>query len=327
MKRQIYVLTAILLVMTGCGRGRDTKSEKFVPKMFPEVQAPAMIEDGYERAAYMAEHYFDGLTDIQRTYPCDSNLVSGVTLKDVEQHFSNYAYLLNTVGYEQADKSIGRLFDRLVACEKASAESNVFESIVSLAELYLYDPNSPVRDEDLYWSFASRLALCQFVEPMKRDVYARQAQMTSLNRAGTKAADFRFSDAKGRIRSLYDIKADWTLLFFSNPGCEACMSIINTLNSSPALKELIEHKGLAVLNIYIDEDIEAWYGYMSIYPDEWYNGFDPEFVIRNETLYDVRAIPSLYVLDAEKNVVMKDAPEQKVFSFLENILENIPSNH
>jgi hypothetical protein len=39
-------------------------------------------------------------------------------------------------------------------------------------------------------------------------------------------------------------------------------------------------------------------------------------VIRTENLYSVRAIPSLYLLDKEKRVIMKDAPEDRVFSYL-----------
>jgi ribonucleotide reductase alpha subunit len=73
---------------------------------------------------------------------------------------------------------------------------------------------------------------------------------------------------------------------------------------------------LAVVNIYIDEDIQAWRSYMPIYPEEWYNGFDPDYVIRNSDLYNVRAIPSLYLLDAEKRVIMKDAPEERLFRYL-----------
>jgi hypothetical protein len=56
--------------------------------------------------------------------------------------------------------------------------------------------------------------------------------------------------------------------------------------------------------------------YMPIYPEEWYNGFDPNLVIRGEGLYNVRAIPSLYLLDQEKRVILKDAPENKMMSYL-----------
>ena len=53
--------------------------------------------------------------------------------------------------------------------------------------------------------------------------------------------------------------------------------------------------------------------------DGFENGFDPDFVIRTEDLYDVRAIPSLYLLDADKTVIMKDAPENRVFRYLASL--------
>jgi hypothetical protein len=82
---------------------------------------------------------------------------------------------------------------------------------------------------------------------------------------------------------------------------------------------MISSGALAVLNIYIDEDLQAWREYMPIYPEEWYNGFDPDLVIRTDNLYSVRAIPSLYLLDKDKRVIMKDAPENKLFNYLNNI--------
>jgi hypothetical protein len=58
---------------------------------------------------------------------------------------------------------------------------------------------------------------------------------------------------------------------------------------------------------------------MPIYPDNWYNGFDPDMVIRGESLYNVRAIPSLYLLDKDKIVLMKDAPENRLFDYLSRL--------
>ena len=58
---------------------------------------------------------------------------------------------------------------------------------------------------------------------------------------------------------------------------------------------------------------------MPIYPKEWYNGYDPDYVIRTDVLYNVRAIPSLYLLDKDKNVIMKDTPEARLFDWLERL--------
>lgn len=139
-----------------------------------------------------------------------------------------------------------------------------------------------------------------------------------MNAAGSSAADFRFSDKYGKMHTLYGIDAPMTLLFFSNPGCEACMNIIQVLKEDQKISSMISQGHLAVLNIYIDEDLQAWREYMPVYPEEWYNGFDPDLVIRTDNLYNVRAIPSLYLLDKDKKVIMKDAPENKVFNYLNN---------
>ena len=143
--------------------------------------------------------------------------------------------------------------------------------------------------------------------------------MASLNRIGSQAADFRFTDVKGKSYTLYGIKSDLVLLFFSNPGCGACKEIIDVLSNDPKISGLIAEGVMKVLNIYIDEDLEAWRSYMPIYPEIWYNGFDPDFVIRAESLYNVRAIPSLYLLDRDKKVLMKDAPEARIFDFLSRL--------
>ena len=107
-----------------------------------------------------------------------------------------------------------------------------------------------------------------------------------------------------------------TLVFFSNPGCGACKEIMNVLKEDATISSLIRNGVMKVLNIYIDEDLEAWRSYMPIYPEEWYNAFDPDLSIRNDETYNIRAIPSLYLLDKEKNVLMKDVPENVLFNYL-----------
>ena len=302
-----------VLIVAGCGQ---RKAEQFQALPFPDVLPPAMMEDPQDRAEYMAQNMWNSLTDPSRTYPCDSLLVSGVRRTDVEQKFANWTQVLGMSSRPVAEKSVSRLYDRALACEKKDTSSNVFETFASLVDKYLFDPNSPLRDEDLYGAYASRLAAYEGYTEVQKEKYARDARLCALNKVGTKAADFRFADRRGKIRTLYGVEAPYTLLFFSNPGCEACMSIINVLKEDPQISGMISSGRLKVLNIYIDEDLDAWRSYMPIYPDEWYNGFDPDFMIRNETLYNVRAIPSLYLLDSDKTVLLKDAPENRMFEYL-----------
>ena len=313
MKIKIFNIAAIAVLAVACGQ---KKAEQFQALPFPDVLPPAMMEDPQDRAEFLAVNMWNSILDPARDYPSDSLLVSGVRRGDVEQKFVNWLQVLDMSSQKTVSKAVAGLYEKAYICERKDSTSNVFETFTELVELYLYDPNSPYRNEDIYGMYAGRLATSEAVSAPMQEKYARDAGLCALNRVGTRATDFRFADRRGKMYTLYGVKAPYTLLFFSNPGCEACMNIINVLKGEPHIAQMIASGQLAVLNIYIDEDLEAWRSYMPIYPEEWYNGFDPDFVIRNETLYNVRAIPSLYLLDADKTVILKDAPENKIFDYL-----------
>ncbi len=304
-------MAVFMLMALGCGQNK--KAEKFTALPFPEVSVPGMMTERQDMAEYLAVHFWDGLTDPSRDYPCDSVLVSGVSRSVVEQKFADWTAVLDMLPRQDADKAVANLYGKAAACERKDTSSNILETFNELTYKYFYDPNSPVRNEDSYHAYVSGLVGYEGLDPAMRGKYEHEVRMTGMNRAGTVAADFRFADRNGRMRTLHGVDAPLTLLFFSNPGCEACMNIINVLKGEPRITEMIGAGRLAVLNIYIDEDIQAWREYMPIYPEEWHNGFDPDFVLRSDSIYNIRAIPSLYLLDAEKRVILKDAPENRLF--------------
>lgn len=320
MKLYDYILISIFaLSVISCAEGTDKEKKKeaaFVAQPFPEVQVPAMISNQEDLLIYLSNNYWQGITDPSREFPSDSLYVSGVPYGEVEQKFADWTAILSSVNLAQAQESVEILYDRALACEKKNPSSNVLETFVHLFDKYFYDPNSPVRNEEFYLYFISKYADYDGLSDEEREKYNIQIRLCSLNRLGTPAADFRFSDKMGRISNLYDIDAPYTLLFFSNPGCDACMNIINVLSGEPAISSMISSGKLAVVNMYIDEDIQDWRSYMPIYPDEWYNCFDPDFVLRQNELYNIRAIPSLYLLDKDKKVLLKDAPENILFERL-----------
>lgn len=316
MNKRICILLLAVLAAAGCGQ---KKAERFTALPFPDITLPSMIQSQKDAAEYYAEHFWDNLTDPERVYPSDSLLVSGVRKEDVEQRFANWVSILDMVDLKTSEKAIKTLYEKALACEKKDTSSNVFETFEAFADKYMYDPNSPMRNEEYYLHYALRLASYPGFSSQEQAKYAHRAEGCALNRLGQKAADFRFADKAGKIRTLYGIDAPYTLLFFSNPGCEACLNIINMLKEEQKVSTMISDGTLAVLNIYIDEDLQGWRDYMPIYPETWYNGFDPDLVIRGDGLYSVRAIPSLYLLDKEKRVILKDAPENKMMSCLMNL--------
>lgn len=314
--KRLALTALIILAAVSCGRRQD---DVVRTRPFPKVSAPAMLTEQSEAVAYVAEHFWDDFTDTSSLFSCDSVIVNGVKKTELEQEYVNWLAVLDMAEAETAVKSVETLFRNISAVEAKDTSSNVFETVSRLTSLYLYDPNSPYRNEDYYLPFVKGLADSGFTPEERKPGYAYDARMCSLNRVGTKAADFSFSDRDGRKYTLYGIDAEYVILFFSNPGCTACKEIIDALQGNVKTEAMIRSGRLAVLNIYIDSDLDEWRKYMPVYPDNWYNGYDPDYVIRTDVLYNVRAIPSLYLLDEDKTVLMKDVPQERLFFWLENV--------
>ena len=311
----IILLAALLALTLSCGTG--TRQTKLPMRAFPEVRVPTIYESDDAVAGYLAQHWWDALLSPGEWYS-DSLTVNGVAFDNVMMAMGAYADCLMAIPVKDAAKALGGLHARLEEYMKADTASSAYRVIVNLVEKYLYDPNSPYRNEDIYLPFVKAVSESEFTPEEVRAGYAHAAKMCALNQYGTKVPDFRFKDISGRIHHFYDIEAGNILLFFSNPGCYACRGIIEHLNGMPQVEKMIADGRLAVVNIYIDEELDEWKEYQSFYPKNWHNGYDPDYAIRTDRLYDVRAIPSLYLLDSEKRVIMRDAPEERVFEWIEH---------
>ncbi len=321
MRRSLAYSLAILCILltAGCGGRRNGKAEVFEPHRFPPMpEPPAMISEPEEAAEYVVSNFWNEF--LGKSFPCDSNIVNGVPADDVEEALGTFVTILErSCPIDFGRKAMAGFFDQVEKFQAADTASNVFGFFEKMVPKYLYDPNSPVRNEDLYLPYVSRLAVSGYSDSDSRPSYSFEAEMCSLNMIGSPTADFSFTDLSGRRHTLYEVKAGTTLLFFTNPGCPACKDIIQALTSDARIADLVASRKLAVVNIYIDEELDKWREYASVYPKDWYNGYDQDYLIRSDVTYNVRAIPSLYVLDNEKKVIMKDAPVENVLSYLDNL--------
>lgn len=85
-----------------------------------------------------------------------------------------------------------------------------------------------------------------------------------------------------------------------------CREITEEICASPLLNEMQERGSLKILSLYPDEDLTAWRDHLGDMPERWIKGYDDGLVISSQRLYNLNAIPSLYLLDAEKRVLIKD---------------------
>lgn len=310
-----YLLLIGMALLCACGP-RGGKPASVPVRDFPQVDVPSMYSEEAERLGYVVLHFWDRFTDTARVYACDSTVVNGVRADALESQVGLYATLLDQVPLEEGVRSVSRLFDRVEAFERKYPESNVFEELCRQTSRYFYDPNSPVRNEDLYRPFVEKLAASDLIDDGYRKGYEWDARMCRLNGVGTQAADFPFTDTRGKLRTLHGVKAEYTLLIFANPGCNACQEITAAMKASPEISALVDAGRLKVVDVYIDQEIEDWKAHIADYPADWINGYDQDYTIRTDLVYNIRAIPSIYLLDRDKTVLMKDAPQEKVLGAL-----------
>ena len=311
-RNSILGLAAAFLLLAGCGGGRQAP---LPTRNFPEVRLPSMLSQE-EVADYVLDHFWDAFLDTTGRYLCDSTHIGGVNDRILATQLASFLSILENSPRDRAESVMSDFFGKVERYQAADTASNVFSWMTDAVEYYLFDPNSEIRSEELFLPYVSQLAGSPFAKEELRTRYAHAAQVCATNRIGSQAPDFRFLDAKGRSHTLYGEKAPYTVLLFVNPGCRACGEVVAAFESE-RIKELIAAGKVRIIGIYIDDDIADWKAQADHLPAHWINGYDPAGLIRSDRIYYVRAIPSVYLLDGEKRILMKDAVPETVAAFVE----------
>lgn len=183
-------------------------------------------------------------------------------------------------------------------------------------ERYLYDPNSPMRNDSYYEPVLEFFLDSCMLNDAEKYRYQSLLKLIRKNSVGTPASDFDFQLPKGNSSKLYAVKAPYTLLFFYEPGCPHCDEAIGQLKNNPDFQQLIDNGGLQMLAIYAAGDFKVWKAYQPNIPVSWMNGFDTDRQILSKAIYDLKASPTIYLLDKDKVVLLKDTGLSEVASYL-----------
>ncbi|MDR0907599.1 MAG: DUF5106 domain-containing protein [Rikenellaceae bacterium] len=295
--KKLLIFALVLGVATSCG-GRQgkktaTATEDTVElKTYPMPKVPSMITEPEEIGRYVAEHYWDAFDF------ADTTLIGNADY--TEQALADYIVVLKKLPRETATQSIEGLFRR------AAVDKAMFGHFAELSEKYLLEPNSPYRDSELYIVVLQSVLANPALDKWERIRPQEQLRIELKNRVGTPATNFTYTLASGAQGTLYGIKAPYTLLFINNPGCPMCKDVTQQIEGTPYLQELIASGELAVLAFYPDAGVDAWRDYAVNIPPAWINAYDKELTVRTNELYDLKAIPTLYLFDRGKRVLLRD---------------------
>ncbi|MEO5159437.1 DUF5106 domain-containing protein, partial [Bacteroides ovatus] len=242
MKTNIHILPAIcILCLCACKSGNASSLNKNdviqdTIKTFTLPAIPPMMTAPEQRADFLVKHYWDNVNF------ADTNYIHHPEV--TEQAWADYCDILNHVPLETAQEAMRKTI------EQTNVDKKVFTYITDLADKYLYDPNSPMRNEEFYIPVLDAMLASPLLEEIEKVRPKARRELAQKNRIGTKALNFSYTLASGAQGSLYQQQADYILLFINNPGCHACTETIDALKNAPIINRLLGQKKLTVLSIY-----------------------------------------------------------------------------
>jgi hypothetical protein len=282
----------LLLSVVACRGGQHAVATESATVGFRSVTVPSTVLPE-ELNDYLTEHYWDNF-DFR-----DTTQLSQLDTTEMVRAFYAYTRFVNP----STPQPMGRLMER------AATSKPMTDYFAMLAERVLHDPNSPARNDELYIPVLEVLTQSPWLDKWERLAPEHDLHQAMQNRVGRPANDFSYTTADGATHRMYSLQAQYTLIFLNNPGCHMCKQVREAICASAQLSDLIDRGVMRVLAIYPDEDLTEWRNYRSQIPATWINGYDKGCTIREGELYDLKAIPALYLLNADKCVMVKDATD------------------
>jgi hypothetical protein len=187
----------------------------------------------------------------------------------------------------------------------ASKDSVVFRQTVSFLSEPFSSPNSNYRNQHLYAKILEATINSNWYNAQEKEITKGKLTLSQQNNIGSAANDFPYTTPSGSVKRMYDLKANFLLLYFNNPECEACKEMKAALSQSIIINQKLKTGELKVLSVYADTDEKTWRTHLGEYPRQWIQGIT-DGMLRKNKVYDLSAIPTMYLLDKDKRVLLKD---------------------
>lgn len=202
----ICMFMVVICVVFACGRVTDKGGSEKTHFELPVI--PAMLGSEEEKTVYLAEHYWDHF-DFSDTVLLRNEEVT-------EQAFADFLSVLNQVPGQVAGKSAGSLLGKAWQADQSAKvggkdtvtwalykENFRFDYFTEQFSHYLYDPNSPYRNDALYGVVLQQLLSMPEVPELLKERSRYVYDKLLKNRVGDSATDFYYTAVSGKKKSLY----------------------------------------------------------------------------------------------------------------------------
>lgn len=287
--------------------------DTFVARMVAAMQKPDIPDSmngndpgkSQKLYHYHKNHYFDGVdladAGLLRTPIFHQKIVEfldKVIIQNPDSIIQEIDFLLKAAA--ENDEVYRYMLVTLTNKYETSPIMGMDKVFVHLVEQYYLTGTAGWLDADMLQKLSDRIAT------MKPNFIGNQAPPLVLN-------DTLFTTV-----SLYDIHADYTILYFYDPDCGHCK------NETPVLYEAygnLRNKNIEVLAINITTNTERWKEYITENEFDWINLMDSFNRSDFRYYYDVRTTPTLYILDKDKKIIAKKLDATQVEEFINARME------
>jgi thiol-disulfide isomerase/thioredoxin len=152
------------------------------------------------------------------------------------------------------------------------------------------------------------------LNPASRKTITERAYSLMANQLGQPAPQLDLTDTTGKITSLYNVKAPFTIVVFWDPNCGHCKDEVPRLDSFYDAKW--KKYGVAVYSVNIYEnEVPAWKHFIQEKNlDGWIHAYETKEARSTgeragkpnyRQLYDIYKTPTIYLLDKDKHIIAK----------------------
>lgn len=163
--------------------------------------------------------------------------------------------------------------------------------------------------EEIYLVMLRNALAYPQLEERRQNYYQQLYELQSKNLPGSQLPDIPILWSDNSRSSLHAVESEYTLLYLQNPDCHTCTAVRGYLATNPELDQAVKSGRLTVVTLYFEKDEQLWRRYLSTKADpRWRHGWDYQSKIESEQLFDLRAIPVIFLLDKDKKVIVKNLP-------------------
>lgn len=198
---------------------------------------------------------------------------------------------------------------------KADTNERMYRQFVESFDFFLHDPISRLRNEqwaEAVWHQMLKSRWATFSDSARINFLLRQVNQ---NRVGSLATDLEFVTIQGERGRLLEIEAELLLVYFYIPGCPQCRMTMEWIQSDSTFQKLHQAGILQAFAFYPEHDLDLFRSYAPNIPSTWINARDPDGMsqLMEQGLYQMRGAPTIYLLDRDKKVILKDARMDLLF--------------